>query len=141
LNQDKLYYSLKKLELARNYSPALRDDPLYKEQVNNLCSALMKRAEKLGEKEMWGNALAWLQKLETLNPNYPDLFQKMNDVKDPLPNASGSQLQFLILVRPAAKRCRENSREQMIAYLHKNASVDLRIIERENLQSILRKCS
>jgi tetratricopeptide (TPR) repeat protein len=140
LKQDKLYGSLKKLELARNYSPALRDDPLYREHVANLCIALMRRAEKLGEKEMWGNALVWLQKIETLNPNYVDLFQKMNDVKDPITKRIRKSIAVFDFGSPSSEKdAGKIAANKLIAYLHKNASVDLRIIERENLQSILRE--
>jgi tetratricopeptide (TPR) repeat protein len=140
LKQDKLYSSIKKLELARNYSPALRDDALYKEQVSNLCAALMKRTEKLVEKEMWGNALIWMQKVEALSPNYADLFQKMNDVKDPITRRIRKSIAVFDFGSPSnEKDAGKIAANKLIAFLHKNASVDLRIIERENLQSILRE--
>jgi tetratricopeptide (TPR) repeat protein len=140
LKQDQLYGSIKKIELARSYSPALRDDALYREHVNNLCAALIKRAEKLIEKEMWGNALVWMQKVETLSPNYTDLFQKMNDVKDPITKRIRKSIAVFDFGSPSSdKDAGKIAANKLIAFLHKNASVDLRIIERENLQSILRE--
>lgn len=140
LKQDKLYGALKKIELARNYSPALRDDLPFREHATSLCDAMMKRAGKLTEKEMWGNALVWMQKVETLIPNYPDLFQKMNDVKDPITKRVRKSIAVFDFGSPSAEKdAGKIAANKLIAFLHKNASVDLRIIERENLQSILRE--
>jgi tetratricopeptide (TPR) repeat protein len=140
LKQDKLYGALKKIELARNYSPALRDDMPFREHATNLCDAMMKRAGKLIEKEMWGNALVWMQKVETLIPNYPDLFQKINDVKDPITKRVRKSIAVFDFGSPSSEKdAGKIAANKLIAFLHRNASVDLRIIERENLQSILRE--
>ena len=140
LKEEKLYGSLQKLELARNYTPSLKGDPLYKEHLNNLCEALMKRAVKLIEKEMWGNGLVWLQKVETLNPNYTDLFQKMIEVKDAINKRIRKSIAVFDFGSPSSEKdAGKIAANKLIAYLHKNASGDLRIIERENLQSILRE--
>lgn len=140
MKQDKLYGALKRLELAVKYAPAMRNDALYKEHANNLCAALMKRAEKLMEKEMWGNALVWMQKAESLNPAFPDLFQKMNDIKDPINKRVRKSIAVFDFGSPSnEKDAGKIAANKLIAFLHKNASVDLRIIERENLQSILRE--
>jgi len=140
LKAAKLYESLKKLELAGNYTPSLKGDPLYKEQANNLCEALMKRSVKLLEKEMWGNGLVWLQKIEKLNPNYPDLFQKMIEVKDAINKRIRKSIAVFDFGSPSSEKdAGKIAANKLIAYLHKNASGDLRIIERENLQSILRE--
>ncbi len=136
----KLYAAMKKLEVARKYSSSLQSDPLYKEHLTVACDALMKRAEKSSEKELWGNALVWMQKIEAVNPNYPELFQKMIEVKDSINKRIRKSIAVFDFSSPSAEKdAGKIAANKLIAFLHKNASADLRIIERENLQSILKE--
>jgi tetratricopeptide (TPR) repeat protein len=140
VKQGKLYAAMKKLEVARKFVPSMQNDPLYKEHLTVACDALMKRAEKLTEKELWGNALLWMQKIEAVNPNYPDLFQKMIEVKDAINKRIRKSIAVFDFSSPSAEKdAGKIAANKLIAYLHKNASADLRIIERENLQSILKE--
>ena len=140
LKQDRLYGSFKKLDLAGKYSAALHNDQKYNEHVTQLCATLMKRADKFMEKEMWGNALVWLQLIDKLNQDYTNLFQKMNDVKDPITRRVRKSIAVFDFGSPSTdKDAGKIAANRLLAYLHQNASVDLRIIERENLQSILRE--
>jgi tetratricopeptide (TPR) repeat protein len=140
LKQDRLYGSFKKLDTTGKYSPALRKEPGYAEHANRLCEALMKRANKFAEKEQWGNALVWLQLIDKINPEYEGLFQKMNEVKDPISRRVRKSIAVFDFGSPSAEKdAGKIAANRLLAYLHQNASVDLRIIERENLQSILRE--
>ena len=140
VKQGKLYVAMKKLEIARSFVPSLQSDPLYKEHLTVICDALMKRSEKLIEKELWGNALVWMQMIEAVNPNYPELFQKMIEVKDSINKRIRKSIAVFDFSSPSAEKdAGKIAANKLIAYLHKNASADLRIIERENLQSILKE--
>jgi len=140
IRQGKLYASIKKLEMARKFAPSLQNDPLYKEHLTVACDALMKRADKLTEKELWGNALFWMQKIEAVNPNYSELFQKMIDIKDSINKRIRKSIAVFDFSSPSSEKdAGKIAANKLIAYLHKNASADLRIIERENLQSILKE--
>lgn len=140
LKQDKLYDAFKKLQLSSSYAPALVDNLQFRQHATRLCAAAMRRAEKFMEKELWGNALFWLQKIEAIIPNYPDLFQKMNDVKDPITKRVRKSIAVFDFGSPSGEKdAGKIAANKLLAYLHQNASVDLRIIERENLQSILRE--
>ena len=140
VKQGKLYAAMKKMEMARKFMPSMQNDPLYKENLTVACDALMKRAEKLIEKELWGNALIWMQKVEAANPNYPELFQKMIEVKDAINKRIRKSIAVFDFSSPSSEKdAGKIAANKLIAYLHKNASADLRIIERENLQSILKE--
>jgi tetratricopeptide (TPR) repeat protein len=140
LKEDKLYASFKKVESARKYSAAIQDNPQYAEHTSQLFAALVKKADKYVEKEMWGNALVWMQMVESLSPDYPGLFQKLNEVKDPISRRVRKSIAVFDFGAPSAEKdAGKIAANKLIAFLHKNASVDLRIIERENLQSILRE--
>lgn len=140
VRQGRLYAAMKKLDMARKYVPSIQNDPLYKEHLTVACDALMKRAGKYNDKELWGNALFWMQKIEDVNPNYPELFQKMIEVKDSINKRIRKSIAVFDFSSPSAdKDAGKIAANKLIAYLHKNASADLRIIERENLQSILKE--
>jgi tetratricopeptide (TPR) repeat protein len=140
VRQGKLHAAMKKLEMARKFAPSMQNDPLYREYLAVACNALMKRANKLTEKELWGNALFWMQKIEAVNPDYPELFQKMIDVKDSINKRIRKSIAVFDFSSPSAEKdAGKIAANKLIAYLHVNASADLRIIERENLQSILKE--
>ena len=138
--QGMLTKAMKKVELVKNYNPAVENDPAFKDFNKNLTAKLIERADKYTEQQMWGNALVWYQKAESSNPNYPELFQKVLDAKDQINKRIKKSIAVFDFSSPKdnedAGRIVAN---KLISYLHKNASGDLRIIERENLQSILRE--
>ena len=139
-NQGRLYQALRKIELVKTYSPSLQNDPIFKEFIKNLSAKLMERAQKYGEKEQYGNALLWYQKVETLSPNYTELFQKLLETRDHINKRIKKSIAVFDFSSPSTnKDAGKIAANKLITYLHKNASGDLRIIERENLQSILRE--
>lgn len=140
VNQGRLYDAMRKVELVKSYSPSLQTDPIFKEFIKNFCVKLMERAQKYGENEQWGNALLWYQKVEALSPNYPELFQKLLETRDHINKRIKKSIAVFDFSSPSNnKDAGKIAANKLIAYLHKNASGDLRIIERENLQSILRE--
>jgi tetratricopeptide (TPR) repeat protein len=139
-NQGRLYAAAKKAELVKTYTPSIQGDAAYKEFSNKLCAKIMERADKYFEREMWGNALVWYQKIEALNPNYHDLFQKILDLKDNINRRIKKSIAVFDFGSPSNnKDAGKIAANKLISSLHKSASGDLRIIERENLQSILRE--
>jgi len=139
-NQNQLYKALTQLDAARNYSPTLQDDPSYREFVGKLCTKLIERADSYGEKENWGNAYVWLQKAELFSPNYPNLFKKILLAKDKINSRIKKSIAVFDFESPSNnKDAGKIAANELIAYLSRNASGDLRIMERENLQSILKE--
>jgi tetratricopeptide (TPR) repeat protein len=140
IDHEKLYAAFKKMELVKSYAPTMQRDDSYRDLVSKFCGKLMERAEKLLEKEMWGNAYVWLHKVEALNPSYPELFQKMLETKDNINKRIKKSIAVFDFGSPSSnKDAGKIAANKLIAFLHKKASGDLRIIERENLQSILRE--
>ncbi|MCX7816438.1 MAG: tetratricopeptide repeat protein [Syntrophales bacterium] len=132
--------AVKQMELAKSYVPVITHDPLYKSTAKLIVDKLKERANKYIDREMWGNALVWLQKAELLNPGDPDLFQKIIDVKDRINKRIRRSIAVVDFGSPATnKDAGRIVADKLISFLHKNASGDIRIIERESLQSILRE--
>jgi len=139
-NQGRLYEAMRKIEFIKTYNPSLQTDPIFKEFIKNFCTKLMERAQKFSEKELYGNALLWYQKVEVLSPNYPELFQKLLETRDHINKRIKKSIAVFDFSSPSNnKDAGKIAANKLITYLHKNASGDLRIIERENLQSILRE--
>jgi len=139
-NAGRLYDGWRKIELLKLYNPALQNDPSYKEFIQKFCARIMERAQKYAEREQAGNALIWYQKVEALLPNYQDLFQKLLETRDIINKRIRKSIAVFDFSSPSNnKDAGKIAANKLIAYLHKNASGDLRIIERENLQSILRE--
>ncbi len=140
LSQGLLYKGLQKLEASRNYAPALENEAIYRELSNKFCAKLVERADNNAEKEQWGNAYAWLQKAETLNAGYPNVFQKKLEAADRIKARIKKSIAVFDFGSPGNnKDAGKIAANKLIVYLYKKASGDLRIIERENLQQILRE--
>ena len=140
LDQGKFYTALKKAEIVKSYKPSVQGDAGYKEFISKFCTRVMDRADKYRDREMWGNALVWYQKVEALNPQYPELFQKVLELRDQINKRIRKSIAVFDFGSPSNnKDAGKIVANKLITYLHRNASGDLRIIERENLQSILRE--
>jgi tetratricopeptide (TPR) repeat protein len=141
VNQNKFYQALKRIDFIKTKTPSLQDDPLFKEFIDKFCRRIMDRAEKYVEKELWGNALVWYQKVELLNQNYPELYEKMRDVREErIKRRIKKSIAVFDFTSPSNdKDAGRIAADKLVAYLYQKASLDLRIIERENLQNILRE--
>ncbi|MCX7982465.1 MAG: tetratricopeptide repeat protein [Syntrophales bacterium] len=136
----KYYAAIKRLEKVKLYTPDLQSETTYKDFTKKLATKLVERGDKYFERELWGNALLWYQYAESINPAQSDLFQKLLDVKDNINKRIKKSIAVFDFGSPANnKDAGKIAANKLISYLHKNASGDIRIIERENLQSILRE--
>jgi tetratricopeptide (TPR) repeat protein len=138
--QGRLYQATEKITLAKDYSPSIQDGILYGELLNNLSRKLLERADGYAKEEMWGNALVWLEKAEAMNPDYPELFYRVLAAKDAITKRIKKSIAVFDFGSPSNnKDAGKIVANKLITYLHTNASGDVKIIERENLQSILRE--
>jgi curli biogenesis system outer membrane secretion channel CsgG len=141
VNQNKFYTALKHVEFIKTKTPVMQEDPFFKDFVTKFCKKMMERADNYMEKELWGNALIWYEKVESLNPNYSELYEKIRDVRDErIKRRIRKSIAVFDFTSPSNdKDAGRNAADKLVAYLYQKASSDLRIIERENLQNILRE--
>ena len=139
-SQRKLNRAVEELLKASKYSPSLVDSRFYKEFIKSLCQKLDQRSDVYIELRKWGNALVWLQKLDSIDPDYKGLFHKLQVVKDKIKNRIKKSIAVFDFSSPSAnKDAGKIIASKLVTFLSKNASGDLKIIERENLQSILKE--
>jgi tetratricopeptide (TPR) repeat protein len=125
---------------ALGYDPSLAESQTAKELIENLSRKLWSRAEDHLSKEKWGNGLVWLQKLSAINPNYPNLFRKTQSVRDEIEKRIKKSIAVFDFSSPSNNAdAGKIVANKLITFLYEKASGDLRIIERENLQSILKE--
>ncbi len=137
-NQEKLYLAFEKLDKAIDFAPYLLSNFSSKKFINELEEKLMNRANKYSEQKMYGNAMVWFQKLEALNPDYKDLFHKTQKTKDNINKRVKKSIAVFDFSSPSnAPDAGKIAATKLTTFLYKNVSKDVKIIERENLESIL----
>ncbi len=138
--QGKLGPAVRKLESVKAYLPSMQEEQVYQDLLQRTAARLIERADRYFEKEMWGNALVWYQKAESLSPSHPELFQKIQDTRDRIGKRIRKSIAVFDFSAPSNdKDAGKMAADKLVAYLYQKASNDLRIIERENLQNILRE--
>jgi len=95
-------------------------------------------ASQFTEKEQFGSAWYWYMKLREINRNYPDIFYLSQAMEDKIKARVKKSIAVFDFNSPS-----DNAdagvivANNLITYLFKNASGDIKILERENLKSIL----
>jgi len=136
----KLSRAAQKLQSAKTYSPTIVNNPLYREMTSSLISKLMSRGDSYYERGKWANALVWYQKVEDIEPNHGNIFFKVQETKDNIKKRIRKSIAVFDFKSPSNnKDAGKIIASKLITYLYRNASGDVRIIERENLESILKE--
>lgn len=138
--QNQLYHAVADFKKALAYDSSLKESPFFKEALGKLNRKLSQRSENFAAQEKWGNALVWLLKLESLSPDYENLFYDIQAADDAIKKRIKRSIAVFDFSSPSnnpdAGKIVAN---KLITFLYEKASGDLRIIERENLQSILKE--
>lgn len=138
--ENKLNSAVASCKKALANDPSLIESYYAKELIGSLSRKLSARAEAYASQEKWGNALVWLNKLHAINPEYQDLFRKTQSVKDEIEKRIKKSIAVFDFSSPSNNAdAGKIVANKLITFLYEKASGDLRIIERENLQSILKE--
>lgn len=140
IRSGKLSRASQKMQAAKTYSPSLQNNPLYREMSSSLISKLLSRGDSFSERGKWANALVWYQKVEAIDPNHANIFFKVQETKDNIKKRIRKSIAVFDFKSPSNNRdAGKILASKLITYLYRNASGDVRIIERENLESILKE--
>ncbi len=95
-------------------------------------------ASQLSEKEQFGSAWFWYLKLREINRSYPDIFYLSQAMEDKIKARVKKSIAVFDFNSPSDEAdAGVIVANNLITYLFKNASGDIKILERENLKSIL----
>jgi len=138
-SQRKLSRAVEEFSATLKYSASLIDDSLYKEFLEGLYQRLDQRSDVYIELKKWGNALVWLRKLESIAPDHKGLFHKLQLAREEIKKRIRRSIAVFDLSSPLENRdAGRIIASKLISFLSKNANGDLKIIQRETLQSILK---
>jgi tetratricopeptide (TPR) repeat protein len=138
--QNRLYRANKEYQKAVNYSPSVRNSFFYKEALESYTKKVLQRAARYAEKSRFGNSLAWYWQLAEINPQYPELFYKIQETEDAIKGRLKRAIAIFDFASPSYNPdAGTNASSNLITYLFNNSSGDIRILERQDLQSILKE--
>ena len=138
--QNRLYRANKEYQKAVNYSPSVRNSFFYKEALESYTKKVLQRASRYSGKSSFGNSLAWYWQLTQINPQYPELFYKIQETEDSIKSRLKRAIAIFDFASPSYNPdAGTNASSNLITYLFNNSSGDIRILERQDLQSILKE--
>ena len=139
-NQNRLYRANENFIKAKEYAPSLTNSFFFKESVKNYAKKLYQRGFQYGSEGKFGNALVWYWQLNQLNPEYPDLFYKIQETEDAVKRRLKKAIAVFDFSSPSYNPdAGTTASSNLITYLFNNSSGDIRILERQDLQSILKE--
>jgi tetratricopeptide (TPR) repeat protein len=137
---NELYRANKEYQKALTYSPSLRNSFFFKEALQSYTNKVLQRASRYTKKAMHGNALVWYWQLNAINPEYPDLFYKIQETEDIIKKRLRRAIAVFDFASPSYDPdAGTSASSNLITYLFNNSSGDIRILERQDLQSILKE--
>ncbi len=111
-------------------------------QLNNLRRDIVKRAkytaEHFKDQSMYGSAWFWYAKIQAIDPSYPNIFYLSREMEDQIRQRVQKSIAVFDFSSPSTSvDAGIIVANNLITYLFNNASGDIKILERENLKSIL----
>jgi tetratricopeptide (TPR) repeat protein len=138
--ENRLYLANKEYQKALSYSPSLRNSFFFKEALESYTKKVLQRSSKYIDQGKHGNALAWYWQLNEINPEYPELFYKVQETEDVIKKRLRRAIAVFDFSSPSYNPdAGTNASSNLITYLFNNSSRDIRILERQDLQSILKE--
>jgi tetratricopeptide (TPR) repeat protein len=137
LNAGQLKKAMEYYQQAKKYSA----DPLSSEidkLQTELCSMASYIAENFKEQGKLGNAWYWYKQIGAINPEYPQIFYLTQEMEDNIKQRVMKSIAVFDFSSPSDHQdAGIIVANNLITYLFKNSSGDIKILERENLKSIL----
>ena len=138
--ENRLYLANKEYQKALAYSPSLRNSFFFKEALESYTTKVLQRSSKYSDQGKHGNALVWYWQLNESNPEYPELFYKIQETEDVIKKRLRRAIAVFDFSSPSYNPdAGSNASSNLITYLFNNSSGDIRILERQDLQSILKE--
>ena len=106
--------------------------------ANEMSAKAAVAAEQLGNQGNFGSAWFWYQKVKSIDPNYPEIFFRIQAMEDKVIQRVKKSIAVFDFQPPSqAPDAGAIFANSLSTYLFKSSSQDIKILERENLKSIL----
>ncbi len=137
LNGGWLKKAMENYKRAKKYVTDPLSDDIDKLKTE-LCSMASYIAESLKEQGKFGSAWFWYKGIGEINPEYPQIFYLTQEMEDNIKQRVMKSIAVFDFSSPSNhKDAGIIVANNLITYLFKNSSGDIKILERENLKSIL----
>jgi len=132
-----LFNAFESYQLAVNYAPKKTSSTLMSVRAD-LCTRANYAAESFKEQQKFGSAWYWYKKISKINPDYPKIFYLAQAMEDEIKARVRKSIAVFDFSSPAGfPDAGIIVANNLITYLFEAASGDIKILERENLKSIL----
>ena len=133
----RLFNAFESYELALKFAPKKSSSALVSLR-NDLCLRANYAAESFKEQEKFGSAWYWYKKIARTNPDFPRIFYLTQEVEDEITTRVRKSIAVFDFSSPAGfPDAGIIVANNLITFLFETASGDIKILERENLKSIL----
>lgn len=103
-----------------------------------LCSQAQSAAKSFEAKEMFGSAWFWYDKIKSIDLDFPEIFYRIQSMEDKIMQRLKKSIAVFDFGSPSnAPDAGTIFANKLSTFLFKTASKDVKILERENLKSIL----
>ncbi|MDM8553269.1 CsgG/HfaB family protein [Desulfococcaceae bacterium HSG7] len=137
LNAGQLKKAMEHYQQAKKYSMYPSNSEIDKLQTE-LCSMASYIAESFKEQGKLGSAWYWYKQIGAVNPEYPQISYLTQEMEDNIKQRVMKSIAVFDFSSPSDHQdAGIIVADNLITYLFKNSSGDIKILERENLKSIL----
>jgi tetratricopeptide (TPR) repeat protein len=132
-----LLKAIETLRLAEKYLPS-KEDFVLGTLRQDLAMRALHAAEQFQDQNKFGSAWFWYERLRELDPEHPRIFFLVQDMQDRIKQRVQKSIAVFDFTSPTdTPDAGVIVANNLITYLFKSASGDIKILERENLKSIL----
>ncbi|MBI5893362.1 MAG: hypothetical protein HZB79_06900 [Deltaproteobacteria bacterium] len=140
LAKKRLYSAYSSVVNAMNYGPSIKGESGAANVIKQLLGAMAEKAAAYDSQGFLGNAFVWYEKIMTLNQDYPDLFFKMQSLKDRIRNRVIRKIAIMDFSPPSGNSdAGKIVTDSLLSYITVNASTDVKILARDVLGAILKE--
>jgi tetratricopeptide (TPR) repeat protein len=140
LNEKRLYTAYNDALKGMSYDSSIKSEPGSAEVINHLLAAMAAKAAAYDTQGYLGNAFVWYEKLMKIDPNYQDVFFKMQALKDKIRGRVIRKIAIMDFTPPSknpdAGRIVTDS---LLSYITAHAGSDVKILARDVLGAILKE--
>jgi curli biogenesis system outer membrane secretion channel CsgG len=126
----------------QGFGPVQSVDPGLRALVRDVAARIYDRALEFENQKHWGNTWLWLRALQQIDPNYRDVANKVENMRDKLLDRASLKIAILELEAPrASPDAGSIVSGSIVTNLFKLGRKDFKVIEREALQQIIKEIS
>lgn len=140
LSEKRLYTAYEDAIKALNYDPSIKNEQGVAKVINQLLSSMDKKAASYETNGQLGNALVWYEKIISINQDYPDIFFKIQTIKDTIRERAVRKIAIMDFIPPSGNPdAGRIVTDSLLSYVTTHASSDVKILARDVLGAILKE--